>query len=102
MAEDWTRREHQDLLEKIQLVCVDFGFGHTSAMAKKAINRPPKVYGDILSELTHLHDSLSHELDGEFVFRVPSERRAYYESSAGFGPDVADAFPSCARDILKA
>lgn len=101
-AQKWTRDEFQEQLEKIRSVCADYGFNHTSAMAQRALEQPPKKHADILSELTHLHGSLAYELKNEAVFRVPPDRAIYYENEAPFGPQVAGAFPSCARDIRKA
>jgi hypothetical protein len=49
-----------------------------------------------------LDDSLSSELDKERVFRVPSERKDYFEQNDLFGPKVAAAFPSCEWDIRQA
>jgi hypothetical protein len=72
-------------------------------MAKRALNRPmPQTYADLFPELDHLNDSLSHELEKEAVFRVPPERKHYFEQTDLFGPEVAAAFPSCERDIRKA
>jgi hypothetical protein len=62
----------------------------------------PATYGDIFSEMTHLKDSLSHELEREAVFRIPYERKDFYEREDLFGSKVSAAFPSCMRDIQKA
>jgi hypothetical protein len=68
------------LLEEIQRRCLDYGLTHTSELAECAINRPPpETYAEILSELTHLNDSLSNQLKKDAVFRVPPEWKKYYE-----------------------
>jgi hypothetical protein len=85
------------------LNCADYNFAHTSALAKCVIDRPsPETNAELYSELTHLDDSLKHELKKEAVFRIPPERKNYFEHDARFGQEVAAAFPSCARDIRKA
>jgi hypothetical protein len=53
-------------------------------------------------DLDHLNGSLITELKKEAVFRIPPERKDYFERSDLFGPKVADAFPSCGRDIRMA
>jgi hypothetical protein len=91
------------LLEAIQRECLDHGLTHTSELAGRVIGRPsPETYGQMLSELNHLNDSLSSELEKEAIFRIPPERKGYFERNDLFGPEVATAFPSCARDIQKA
>jgi hypothetical protein len=89
-------------LIRIQTVCADYGFNHTSNMAKRAGERTAKFNRDVFAALSSLHDSLSHELDAEAVVRIPSERKPYYEVDAAFGAEVAEAFPSCTRDIRRA
>lgn len=89
-------------LAKVRRVCSDYGFTHTAALAKLAEARTQKSWGEIFSELTHLSDSLGHELENDSVLRIPSEQAAFYEKDTAFGLEVADAFPSCARDIRKA
>jgi hypothetical protein len=56
----------------------------------------------VFAALNHLNDALSSELEKEAVFRVPPERVGYFKCKDLFGPEVATAFPSCARDIQKA
>lgn len=91
------------LLKSIHQTCLDYGFTHTSDLAQRLIDRdPPKTYDVMVSVLDHLNDSLSHELGKEAVFRIPPERKTYFERDDFFGPEVATAFPSCARDIEKA
>jgi hypothetical protein len=93
----------QALLKSIHQTCSNHGFTHTSDMAKRLIDRePPKTYAVMVAALDHLNDSLSHELEKEAVFRIPPERKTYFERDDLFGPEVANAFPSCARDIRKA
>ena len=91
------------LLKSIHQTCLDYGFTHTSDLAQRLIDRdPPKTYDVMVSALDHLNDSLSHELGKEAVFRIPPERKTYFERDDFFGPEVATAFPSCARDIERA
>ena len=52
--------------------------------------------------MNHLNDSLSGELEDESIFRIPPERKDYFEQDDLFGSDVGGAFRSCARDIQKA
>jgi hypothetical protein len=93
----------QILLKTIYQECLNYGFTHTSDFANCIINGPPpKIYADMVSTLTHLNDSLSHELEREAIFRIPFERKSYFEHVALFGPKVSSAFPSCERDIRKA
>jgi hypothetical protein len=91
------------LLETIKRECPGFGFSHTSDMANRILIRPRyESYSDMFSDLTHLNDSLSYELEKELVFRIPPERKDYFERNDLFGPEVSTAFPSCAMDIQKA
>jgi hypothetical protein len=91
------------LLKDIITECGRFSFPHTADMAKRVSNRlSPDNYAEIFFVISHLNDSLSAELEREAVFRIPSERRDYFEHDDLFGPQVAAAFPSCARDIRKA
>ena len=72
-------------------------------LAKKALTRPlPATYADMFSALTYLDDSLSTELERESVFRIPPERKGYFEQDELFGPEVTAAFPGCATDIQQA
>lgn len=99
---DWTQDEFLAHLEKIQQVCADYDFSHTSRLAQKAMSRPLKTHDDIAHTLNYLSDSLVNELEKEAVFRIPPERQGYFECTELFGPEVAVAFPSCARDIRQA
>jgi hypothetical protein len=91
------------LLQTIQRMCLDYGFTHTSELAQRIISRSlPKTEDEMFYALTHLNDSLSSELERESLFRIPLERKDYFERDDLFGPKVATAFPSCARDIQKA
>jgi hypothetical protein len=93
----------QVLLGAIHQKCLDYGFTHTSELAARIINRdPPKLYADMIPILTHMNDSLSHELEKEVVFRISPERKGYFDQTDPFGSKVAVAFPSCTRDIQKA
>jgi hypothetical protein len=101
--QEYHKRDFNDLLERITQECPNYGFTHTAELAKRPLARPlPETYGEIFLVLTHLDDSLSNELEKEAVFRIPPERKGYFEQDELFGPKVAAAFPSCARDIQKA
>jgi hypothetical protein len=96
-------KSFRELLDAIQLACGNHGLTHTSKLAARAIARfPPGSYADLFHELNHLHDSLSGELEDESIFRIPPQRKDYFEADNLFGSEVAAAFPSCARDIQKA
>jgi hypothetical protein len=91
------------LLQTIQRECSNYGLPHTSELAKRVIDRPsPKTNDQMFHELTDLNDSLINELERESIFRIPPERKEYFERNDLFGAKVATAFPSCARDIQKA
>jgi hypothetical protein len=93
----------ETLLHTIQRECLDYGLTHTSELAQCIISRPmPQKEDEMFFQLNHLNDSLSSELERESIFRIPPERRDYLERDNLFGPKVATAFPSCARDIQKA
>jgi hypothetical protein len=95
--------DFHELLEAIQQVCLDYGLTHTSELAKRVISKPiPTTYSEVFSALDHLNDSLSSELQKEAIFRISPERKDYFERDDLFGPKVAIAFPSCARDIQRA
>ncbi len=91
------------LIEKVDQVCLEHRLVQTSDFAKRILGRPlPDTNSDVFSALNHLNDALSSELEKEAVFRVPPERKSYFEQDELFGAKVAAAFPSCARDIRKA
>ncbi len=91
------------LVEDIRRECLANDFTHTAVLAQGVANKlPPKDYSEMFSALGHLNDSLSHELEKEAIVRIPPERKNYFEQDELFGPEVAAAFPSCARDIKKA
>jgi len=91
------------LVKRVQQECSVFGLNHTVELAKRVISKPlPTTYLLLLSEIDHLNDSLSIELEKEAVFRIAPERKRYFEQDELFGSDVAVAFPSCARDIRNA
>jgi len=71
-------------------------------MASRLIERGPRTYATLVFDLDHLDGSLNSELKKEAVFRIPSERKDYFERDELFGSKVATAFPSCERDIRKA
>jgi hypothetical protein len=91
------------LLQTVIQECADHDLDYTAELAKRISARPqPETYADLFSELNHLNDSLSHQLETEAVFRVSPALKGYFEQDELFGPKVAAAFPSCERDIRKA
>jgi hypothetical protein len=93
----------RELLDAIQRECVNLGLTHTAKLAARVLSRVPvDNYVDLVHELNHLADSLSSELEDESIFRIPPERKNYFERDDLFGAEVGAAFPSCARDIRKA
>ncbi len=94
--------QYESLLAAIQKACEEHGLLHTAELAKRAAERTAETYDDVHHQLIHLNDSLTSELEQESIFRIPPARKDYYEQDELFGPEVAAAFPSCARDIRKA
>lgn len=91
------------LLEEIARVCPEYGLTHTSDLAVRVSARKPlKTYAELFVVLNDLNDTISNELEKEAIFRIPPERKSYYERDDLFGQKVHDVFPSCARDIQKA
>lgn len=91
------------LLEQIARVCPEYGLTHTSDLAARvSARRPVKTYTELCVVLNDLNDSIITELEKEAIFRIPPERKSYYDRDELFGQKVHDAFPSCARDIQKA
>jgi hypothetical protein len=75
----------------------------TSDMAKRLLDGvAPDTYAGMFTDLNHLNGSLGNQLQKEAVFRVPAELKDYYGRDDLFGPEVAHAFSSCARDIREA
>jgi hypothetical protein len=73
-----------DLLEAIHQKCLEYSLSHTSELAKRSIDRlPPATYAEMFSELNHLNDSLSNELQKEAVFRVPPSVRTILSGILG-------------------
>ncbi|MCF6120202.1 hypothetical protein L2449_25540 [Mesorhizobium muleiense] len=102
-ADEADIKQFNKIILAIHRECLEYGFEHTSNLAKRIIDRANiDTSGEIASALEHLNDSLSAELQKEAVFRIPPERIDYYECDELFGPKVAAAFPSCERDIRKA
>jgi hypothetical protein len=100
---DLESRQFRELLEKIQQEFPPLGLTQTSEIAQSITGRPtPETYRELSIELAHLGDSLGRELKREGIFRIPPERKDYFERDDLFGPEVAAAFPSCERDIRKA
>lgn len=72
-------------------------------MAKRLFDkRPPESYAVMFADLGHLDGSLITALEKDAVFRIPPERKDYFERDDLFGPEVRAASPSCDRDIWKA
>lgn len=91
------------LLKDIHKKCSEHALTDSSGLAKHLIDGfEPDNYANLFSELNHLNYTLARELEKEAVFRVPPERKDYYEQDSLFGPKVAAAFPSCDRDVRKA
>jgi hypothetical protein len=91
------------LSEKMQRVCIEFGFRATARQAAGVLERsPPTTYDGLLEQITHLDVSLRGEMMEEGLVRIPSERVGYFEQTDAFGPEVAAAFPACKRDIERA
>jgi hypothetical protein len=100
---DADAEKFQVLLKEIQRECLSLGLIPPHEMARRLIEKaPPKTYDAVFSGLEHLDGSLNTELEKEAVFRIPPERKTYFEQNELFGPLVADAFPSCKRDTEKA
>ena len=79
------------LLKALQK-CSAYNFYHTAEMAKRIAGRTLCAdYNDLYSDLTHLNDTLSHELEKEAVFRIAPEQKDYFERKDLFGPEVAAA-----------
>jgi hypothetical protein len=92
------------LLKTIQRECLVVGLTDPQEMAERLIDKdtPPESYSFMIGDLDHLDASLRAALNKEAVFRIPPARKGYFEQTDFFGPEVAAAFPSCARDIQKA
>lgn len=107
---DRTRRPEESfasdylaLLQTIHRECLAHNIAFTSELAERNLRKPaPETYADAFSNLCHLDDLLSSELEKEAVFHVPADRKNYFEQDNLFGLEVGVAFPSCARDIRKA
>lgn len=92
-----------DLLAAIARVCPEHGLTYTAELAAHISARtPPKTYVELFPVLSGLNDTLTTELEKEAIFRIPPERKDFYEQNDLFGPKAHDAFPSCRRDIQKA
>jgi hypothetical protein len=98
-----TFREFRALLENIIRECPDRGLIYTAELAKRLVDKPqPETYDVMAYDLKSIIDLLGSELEKEAVFRIPPERKDYFERPDLFGPEVSDAFPSCAYDIERA
>ena len=91
------------LLKAMQRDCLALGLIPPMEMAKRLFDRgPPENYDILFADLNHLDGSLITALEKDAVFRIPPERKEYFERDDLFGPKVSTAFPSCERDIRKA
>jgi len=92
------------LLQTVQRECLILGLTAPHEMAERLIDKqtPPESYSFLVGDLDHLDGSLMTALDKEAVFRIPPERKGYFEQTDLFGSEVAAKFPSCTRDIQKA
>jgi hypothetical protein len=100
---EWNSRLFQELLEKIRRECPALDLIQPAEIAESIAKRSaPTSYSQLIIELNHLSESFGRELKKELIFRIPPERKNYFESDSLFGPEVSVAFPSCARDIRKA
>jgi hypothetical protein len=97
-------KRFRTLLQAIQRECLALGLTDPQEMAERLIGKdtPPESYAFMAGDLDHLDASLRAALNKEAVFRIPPERKKYFEQTDLFGPDVTAAFPSCTRDIKKA
>lgn len=95
--------EFKDLLGRIEGQCKEFGLDRAGNLASKALSRSlPQRSGELVRELDFFDDVLTGELAAESLFRIPPDRKDYFESNELFGAEVGLAFPSCAVDIRKA
>jgi hypothetical protein len=93
----------QALIKEIYRECLALGLTNTYEMAERLIDKaPPATYAILFADLDHLDGALSTALKKEGVFRIPPERKDYFEDHDLFGPKVSGAFPSCTRDIERA
>ena len=96
-------KDFLSLLEAMQRDCLALGLIPPMEMAKRLFDRgPPENYDILFADLDHLDGSLITALEKDAVFRIPPERKDYFERDDLFGPEVSTAFPSCDRDIRKA
>ena len=100
---DSDAKNFQLLLEAIQRECLALGLTAPNEMAKRLIDKPPpENYEVMFVDLDHLDGSIGTALEKEAVFRIPPERKDFFERDKLFGSKVSNAFPSCGRDIRKA
>jgi hypothetical protein len=98
----WNTDPLNVFLKMVQQECRDHGLIYTSELAGRILEKPPKTYGEMLSELDHIDGLIGSELAKEGIVRIPPERTGHFEQAELFGPEVSKAFPSCARDIERA
>jgi hypothetical protein len=102
-VDDTDAESFQLLLKAIQRECLALGLTAPKEMAKRLIDKaPPETYGVLFVDLDHLDGSPGTALEKEAVFRIPPERKDFFERDKLFGAKVSNAFPSCGRDIRKA
>jgi hypothetical protein len=100
---DIDKHKISTLLDAIQQGCLALGLIPPYEMAVRLTERGmPRNHAVLLSDLDHLDGSIDTELKKGAVFRIPPERKDYFEQNELFGSKVTAAFPSCSRDIEKA
>ena len=103
VMQEWHKKAFRTLCISMIQKCPNYGFCHTAELAKRVFSREvPTNYADMFSALAPLDDSLSYELENESVFRIPPERKDYFEKADLLGPQVGAAFPSCGPDARNA
>lgn len=101
------RDEFPEFLAQLKAECDDLGLRYTHGLATHAESRLAEKgekysHVELLSDLDSLIYSFGHELRSELFFRIPSDKEPFFQRDALFGPEVAEAFPSSADDILHA
>ena len=64
--------------------------------------RDKYTYSDLVNDLDALDISFTSELREELIFRLPSERKNYFEKDDLFGSEVTSAFPSAVENVRNA
>jgi hypothetical protein len=102
-VDEFDTKKFQDILKAIHRECLALGLTTPHEMAERLIEKAtPQYYSGLFVDLDHLDGALRTALKKEAVFRIPPERKGYFEQKELFGAEVAAKFPSCERDIRKA